>query len=511
MIYDFIIIGDGSAGLGAFLALENNNKKTLILTVGKEIDDATEKKIKFILDKDKNLKERNSVERIKRLSSNKFFPKKTQFGSDHMYENIVNNNLINLNSSYASGGLTSIWGASVLPYTKMQIRDWEINYHELKESYKFVERKFHKYFSNSNDEIKKIYKLDYKNNFFYKKERSKIIYKNYLKNKKFIKKKNISIGFSRLMIDKNCIGCGLCLYGCPYNYIFNTNHYLKRKTTNFQLKKNIKVIKFIEEKEKIKIRCLDLTNNKKINFFCKKLILASGVIETAKIIFKSTNKINKCVIKETQFINYPILNFSKKKVEKSHSLSDIYINYNSSKNIKNNFFIQIYEMNDYFKKFILEKIKMNFFKKFSNFLFNKLMIGNIYLDSEASDSVIMKKKRGKLKFKLVKNISKKNVIKNLFKKIKDIDSSLKIKSLSFFKIVHKFGESHHLGCSFPHDKNNINRTDEFGRLKYFKNVHIVDASTFKSIPPNTITLTIIANAYRLTKKILLDESYYNRL
>ena len=168
-------------------------------------------------------------------------------------------------------------------------------------------------------------------------------------------------------------------------------------------------------------------------------------------------------------------------------------------------------MNDYFKKFILEKIKMNFFKKFSNFLFNKLMIGNIYLDSEASDSVIMKKKRGKLKFKLVKNISKKNVIKNLFKKIKDIDSSLKIKSLSFFKIVHKFGESHHLGCSFPHDKNNINRTDEFGRLKYFKNVHIVDASTFKSIPPNTITLTIIANAYRLTKKILLDESYYNRL
>jgi choline dehydrogenase-like flavoprotein len=40
-------------------------------------------------------------------------------------------------------------------------------------------------------------------------------------------------------------------------------------------------------------------------------------------------------------------------------------------------------------------------------------------------------------------------------------------------------------------------TDTNGRLYGFKNVYLVDATTFPSIPSTTITLTAMANAYRI--------------
>ena len=40
-------------------------------------------------------------------------------------------------------------------------------------------------------------------------------------------------------------------------------------------------------------------------------------------------------------------------------------------------------------------------------------------------------------------------------------------------------------------------TDHLGRLYGFKNIHIVDASVFPSIPSATITYSIMANAYRI--------------
>ena len=44
-------------------------------------------------------------------------------------------------------------------------------------------------------------------------------------------------------------------------------------------------------------------------------------------------------------------------------------------------------------------------------------------------------------------------------------------------------------------------TDLLGRPSGFQHVHVVDATTFPSIPSTTITLTAMANAYRIASTV----------
>ena len=69
----------------------------------------------------------------------------------------------------------------------------------------------------------------------------------------------------------------------------------------------------------------------------------------------------------------------------------------------------------------------------------------------------------------------------------------------------KFGRSFRLGCSIPmlnedeikENKNNNLYTKKNGEISKFKNVYIIDSSSFKNIPAGDISLTIMANALRI--------------
>jgi len=67
------------------------------------------------------------------------------------------------------------------------------------------------------------------------------------------------------------------------------------------------------------------------------------------------------------------------------------------------------------------------------------------------------------------------------------------------------GKSYHFGGSFPHRTHAVDgllTTDRTGRLRTWKNIHLVDASVFPTVPATTFTLTIMANAHRIATEIL---------
>jgi hypothetical protein len=65
------------------------------------------------------------------------------------------------------------------------------------------------------------------------------------------------------------------------------------------------------------------------------------------------------------------------------------------------------------------------------------------------------------------------------------------------------GRSFHAGGSFPmNGSHSIYRSDLMGRPAQAQRVHLLDASTFPSIPATTITLTAMANADRI-----IEETY----
>ena len=63
----------------------------------------------------------------------------------------------------------------------------------------------------------------------------------------------------------------------------------------------------------------------------------------------------------------------------------------------------------------------------------------------------------------------------------------------------KIGESNHYGGTFPMRARTerYNESDCLGRPHGLNRIHLVDASIFPSVPAQSITLTSMANAYRI--------------
>ena len=66
----------------------------------------------------------------------------------------------------------------------------------------------------------------------------------------------------------------------------------------------------------------------------------------------------------------------------------------------------------------------------------------------------------------------------------------------------RFGYGYHFGSSLPmSNKIKNNKSDKLGRPFAKKRVHIIDSSILPEIPVNTISYTVMANAYRIADKI----------
>ena len=144
------------------------------------------------------------------------------------------------------------------------------------------------------------------------------------------------------------------------------------------------------------------------------------------------------------------------------------------------------------------------FKKMLKGLMGRIIIAQGYLHSNSSSTISVKLKNGQPS----KLILKKNENKAAAKLVRTIAWKL-FKNRKYFKFspliplvkIGKPGESNHYGSSFPMSNNPKKfESDILGRPFGFKKVHLVDASVFPSIPAQAITLTIMANAYRIADK-----------
>lgn len=68
-----------------------------------------------------------------------------------------------------------------------------------------------------------------------------------------------------------------------------------------------------------------------------------------------------------------------------------------------------------------------------------------------------------------------------------------------FNKILRAGQSYHCGSTLPMKKDRTKKlcTDLLGRPNNLKRIHCIDSSVLPSIPATTITLSVMANAYRI--------------
>ena len=409
----------------------------------------------------------------------------------------------NVPRSFAFGGLSLVWGATMLPYVQEDCSQWVVTPFTLKKDYLAVSN-----FAWVSGE-KSQYLAEY----------SDFGMVGYLpSSKRFQKilssKSSESLGIvpSRIAVKAaspgtaGCINCGQCLVGCSYGYIWNSAEFILRNHSRGILKHNayLDTVKETEDGVELNICSLDEGQTALTGF--DKVFIACGVVETFRILAKS-NLVGRCAELSDSAIAYvPFLSFIRgvNVKEEIHSLTQLAVR------LKHELpgrpaHLQMYEIGPEvdahmiktipFLRCVPSWIRMRLLKSF--------VIGIFYLPSELSPGISLNlTSNQEIEIKLNQNQISDTQRKMFTGKILSTNllKFLKVGLLPIsFAVVHKAaGSGVHTGSSMPMGR----ITDVLGRLQPDSRIHIIDASCLPDIPAGPITYTVMANASRISREAL---------
>lgn len=322
MIY---VIGSGPAGVSATLALLNNNYKVTMLDAGFELEPDKAQLVNQLRQQDKKNWSRRSINAIKEkmAASIDGVNLKYIYGSDYPYRGMDQYTQVNgakVSHSLAKGGLSTVWGASILPYRESDIKEWPISIRDLTPHYRAAlsllplsgrrdglrdalstHAEFQQHLTQCHQISEFMADLD--------------------NNRNSLRAKDIYFGYSRLAVrvsqngeGPGCSYCGMCLYGCPYGNIYSAastvNEFMKHK--NFNYRKDVLVERIIEGGSQVTIHARSVENSEKLNFHGSLVFLAAGVFSSTRILLRSLEAFGCPVkIQHSEHFQIPLIRYQR--------------------------------------------------------------------------------------------------------------------------------------------------------------------------------------------------------
>jgi hypothetical protein len=453
---------------------------------------------------DSSLQENDIYSKSNKLRKQKL-DRKLFFGSDLPYRMFpVGPKIfikdVKVTSSFAEGGLSLVWGSTMLPYSKIDTMDWPIDISSLNDKYQEIATWVP--IAGHSDRLSAIY-----GNYFSRK--NVIPSQRVLRILELIDKSddNFILGASRLAVEtgKNdsdgCFYCGGCLNGCPGSFIWST---VDEKLNVARLK--LRVLSLYEAQNRVLITGITLDGQLVNNLNFDKVFLASGPIESFRILATSKIVSENAVLQDSSMFYTPI--YMPKKLgnikENSFALSQIFIRlkFNNSLNAS------MYQLYDFSEGLVERTHNLNYFTRIIprtlyRIVLRRIMISIGYLDSKDSPSIEMKLNAdGTVKIVLSKigrslNFRNNHIDKSNLEFTKKL-SQIRMRPIRFLCKKASPGEGFHYGAWLQMGK----KSDLLGRPNGCRNIHVVDSSILPSIPPGPITYTIMANAVRIVEDSL---------
>lgn len=497
MIY---VIGSGPAGVSCAKALLSRGAHVTMLDAGNEPEEKiTEKLEHFRTNPDSP--DINSL-RGELDTRGQDSPLKLSYGSDYPYRETPQFKTQNVlcRTSHAQGGLSTVWGAAIMPYLEADCEDWPLNYSELEPYFKKVLEFMP--LAGYNDDLEQMFPLHAKPKPYPRCSQAKMILENMGKSKDKLARRGIFFGHARLAVHFNgtkdkpaCIQCANCLYGCPLQIIYSSNFTLSEllEHPKFHYEKGVEVEKINEEGETVIIEARHKKMNKKITFRGKRAFAACGSALTTQLMMNSL-AIEEITLKDSQHFVIPCVTLRRAKgisTEKLHTLSQAFIEIIPSKGKSAH--LQIYTYNDLYE----QRLKQIFGKTYRLLkpillpLLERVIAIQGYLHSDESSTITINAKENSMSSNT--NPQTRKIFRKILGLLRRNIFKLKFLPIPLMSKLSKSGGGSHIGSSFPMGS----KSDLLGRPNGLKRIHIVDSSVLPSIAAQTITLTAMANAYRI--------------
>jgi len=451
----------------------------------------------------------------------KGLPMKLVYGSDFPYQGAAEHlgasfENVGLLPSLAHGGLSNVWGAAMLPYADRDISDWPLRIETLAPHYAAALELTG--LAGASDGLEKFFPLHSQSAAELRpSEQARQLLKTMEPNKEQLGAAGIYFGRSRVAVQVNsanshegCVYCRLCMYGCPYGYIYSSSQSvaLFRKNPAFEYQGNVIVVSVREVGDEVEIAGYNRNTHQPLSWRCERVFLAAGAIPTTRILLKSLGAYDQTVhLKDSQYFLFPRMLPKRVKGasrQELHTLSQLFMEIMDADENERVAHLQIYTQSDLINDALsgtlgpLGKVFPPLLKN----LQDRMLVAQGFLHSDLSPRIALKlsKGKGEDRFEIVgkENPAARPHVKKIVRKLLRQSRRIGAVPIPIMLKMAEPGRSFHSGGSFPMAKNPQGfQTDVHGILPGWKRVHAVDATVLPSVPATTITLSVMANAHRI--------------
>lgn len=514
-----LVIGSGPAGVSAAMALIGMGEQVTMVDTGLTLEPDRQSRVASMATRPPSAWTQEETAWIKPRfpKDSSGVPTKLLFGSDYPYRDAMAANRLEipdglLKPSIAQGGLSTVWGSSVLPYNDRDLERWPISAENLRPHYEAVARWMP--LMATHDDLEPLYPIHAEVPQPVRPSRpAEQILKRMAGNREALRESGILFGHSRMaMRSEACTECGLCLYGCPYGLIYNSAETLSRlkRSPGFEYIPGVTVDRMEETQSGVRVVGREHRSQQPWSIHTDRVFLGAGVLPTARITLESAGLLNQPIrLLDSQYTVMPMASLhTHPGIEDDllHTLCQIYLEINDPAISRHNVHTQVYTYSSLF----LDEFRTKAFGVLPLIpgsrrqLLSRLMVSFGYLHSDDSGGLelLLERKRGAslgtLRVTPVSNRSTTKAQDRLVWKL--LRNAQLLGFAPLLPLVQRTapGRGFHNGGSFPMgQKSNDLQSDTLGRPFGWSRIHLIDSSVFPTIPAATITYTAMANAHRI--------------
>jgi len=510
------VIGSGPAGVACTHALLQRGAKVLLLDAGLALEKSRANLVAQMASRPPADWTAAQLKDFKAgmAADAKGIPLKLAYGSDYPYREAdlhlpADYAGVALRPSLARGGFSSVWGAALMPYSEKDTAGWPIHTGDLREHYAAVAKLTG--FSGVRDDLEKIFPLHAEATAALRMSRQATLLRGKLeKNRGLLQAAGIHFGQARVAVnagENGCVYCGLCMYGCPYGFIYNSEQTLRQfqQNPNFTYRTDAIVTRVKESAGQAAVIGYDRVSREPFEISCERAYLAAGVIATAKIVLQSLERYDQPVrLKDSQYYLFPLLlgrSGGDVEHESLHTLSQMFIEIFDDHITPRSIHLQVYSYNDLVGQAVRQSFgpAAGMLGGLARALEKRLLIVQGYLHSDHSSRIAVRLSAdGRLHLQAELNPEVRPTIRRVLRKLLRHGGQFGAWPLPPMLQVAEPGRGFHNGSSFPMRQNPGElETDTLGRLPRWRRIHLADASVLPDVPATQITFSVMANAHRI--------------
>jgi choline dehydrogenase-like flavoprotein len=519
-----LVLGSGPAGIACASALLEGGEKVTMLDAGLELE--LSRRTQLV-----NLQSTSSTSWTKESAgflrdgvevAQDGIPMKLAYGSDFAYRDPAGQPITVDRAygkpSYARGGLSNVWGASVLPYRTEDMSDWPITAGDLAPHYRAALAMMP--FAARHDGLEEQFPLYHDDPGMLKSSsQAEALLSDLELSASQLSARGVRFGASRLAVqaegagaNAGCVHCGMCLYGCPYEFIYNSAHTLERLRGNsaFTYRPGVLVDRLDEVSSQVEVTGRNLDSPDGFRLRADNVFVACGVLSTARIMLTSLEAYGQPIhALDNCYFLLPLMRYRGRPAalgERLHTLAQVFIEVLDPAIGARRAHLQVYTYNDLLRAEMARVMGplRGALPMIERSVLGRLLLIQGYLHSDLSARIRIVLKRGSggaspvLDLAGEPNPKTRPALAALRRRLWSERGAMKAAPISPMLRAGLPGRGFHTGGTFPMRANpHPFEVDVLGRPHGFTRVHVVDASVFPSLPATTITLSVMANAHRI--------------